>query len=231
MSRKNAWVVGGTSGIGLATAAILKKRGRSVLATGQEDDVREWSELEWIYTDVILPNLGDLHELVYCAGVNDLVWLGKMGPDYDYTGLLDVNVAGFVRLCDILADYSVENLRVVVVGSDAAERPMRTSMLYCASKAALHMAAQVAAREMAAVGWRVNVVAPGMTSDTNMTKYIDDTVPDLRGWSRKDAELYEQSQLVVKRRATPEEIAEVIETTLDGPDYLNSAIINVNGGR
>lgn len=120
---------------------------------------------------------------------------------------------------------------MVVIGSDAAERPLRTSIAYCASKAGLHMAARVAAREKADDGWRVNVVAPGMTADTAMTLYIDTVVPGLRGWTDEEAMAYERQQGVVKRRASTLEIAEVVISTLEGPNYLNGTVITVNGGR
>jgi 2,3-dihydro-2,3-dihydroxybenzoate dehydrogenase len=72
--------------------------------------------------------------------------------------------------------------RVVVVGSDAAWREMRTSVAYCASKAALHQAVRVIARERASEEFAINVVAPGMTEPTGMQEYVDESVPMIRKW-------------------------------------------------
>lgn len=232
MKGRVAWVIGGTSGIGEAVAQTLYANDREVFSTGEKEaDVRDWDTLGDQMEHILELNGGRLDEVIYSAGVNELQWLGKMGQAHDFLRLLDVNVAGFVRTMDLLANAGLSNLRIAAIGSDAAERPLRTSALYCASKAALHMAARVTAREKADVGWRVNVVAPGMTADTKMTEYIDARVPGLRGWTSEEAMAYEQQQGVVKRRADRYEIANVVLDVLEGPDYLNGSVITVNGGR
>jgi NAD(P)-dependent dehydrogenase (short-subunit alcohol dehydrogenase family) len=109
---------------------------------------------------------------------------------------------------------------------------MRTSVAYCASKAALHQAVRVIARERASDNFAINVVAPGITEPTGMQRYVDDKVPRIRKWSPEMARKYEESQIPMKRRATVSEIAAVAVTILLNPTpYLNGAIIPVNGGR
>jgi NAD(P)-dependent dehydrogenase (short-subunit alcohol dehydrogenase family) len=119
---------------------------------------------------------------------------------------------------------------IVAVSSDAAERPMRTSIAYCASKAALNMAVKVAARELAPE-IRVNAVSPGMVSGTAMTEYIDDVVPEIRRWTPEAAARYEQSQIPAGRRATKDEVADLVYHTLCGPEYMTGSILTLNGGR
>lgn len=230
---KHTWVIGGYSGIGAATVVHLAKTDRKVFVTGADDcDVRDPMRVE----SVCQAFLGDPDpalagvEIVYCAGINGLARIGNLDME-EVQDIYEVNVLGFINLLDLLRGMSVRDVRMVVVTSDAAVRPMRTSIAYCSSKAALNMAIKCAARELAKDGWRVNGVAPGMTEGTEMTRYIDATVPDLREWTPQEAAQYETSQMVIKRRAMRSEVAQLIEMVLDAPDYLNGDIITLNGGR
>lgn len=215
------WVVGGTSGIGEAVAEQLEGA-HEVWISGHDVDVRRDDSVE-----DFARTRGPFHGLVYSAGVNELQWAQLVKPAR-LLDLYDINVVGLLRVIQAVPSL----MRVVVVGSDAARRPMRTSVAYCASKAALEMAVKVIARERANETFRINLVAPGMTDDTGMTRKIDQRVPEVRGWTEEEALDYERSQIPMQRRARPEEIAEVICSifNLDTP-YLNGSTIEVNGGR
>lgn len=230
-------VIGASSGIGKATSDRLAKRihngpatfppGNRILTPPKSMlDVTHPSEI----SDYVDRNSrGDLEYLVYSAGINILDMVPDIEMD-DFEEIMQINVMGFVRLVGEII-RSGEPLRsVVVVSSDAAVRPMRGSTMYCASKAALNAAVGCMARELAPKV-RVNAVSPGMTDGTEMTKYIDSKVPAFRGWTPEQARNYERSQIPMGRRATVDEVAEVIESVLYGPDYLTGAIIPVNGGR
>jgi NAD(P)-dependent dehydrogenase (short-subunit alcohol dehydrogenase family) len=108
---------------------------------------------------------------------------------------------------------------------------MRTSAIYCASKAALEMAVRVASRELAPLGWRVNAVAPGKVADTPMTSYVDQRVMEIRGWTEEQASEYERQSSPLGRMVTKEEVADVILNVLNGPQAQTGEIIAVNGGR
>jgi NAD(P)-dependent dehydrogenase (short-subunit alcohol dehydrogenase family) len=216
------WVIGGTSGIGAAVAKHFAEdgQGNDVFITGKEIDVRD----EWPLSGY-LDNNGPFDIVIYSAGVNRLNWIH---PDLDMLDIYDVNVAGFVRVLGLLIGTTCRS--VVAISSDAATRPMRTSIAYCASKAALDMAVRCAARELAP-GIRVNAVSPGMTANTEMTTYIDATVPKIRGWTKEHAAEYEKSQSPIGRRGTPQEIARVVYDVATGPDFMTGSIVPVNGGR
>lgn len=231
----STWVIGGTSGIGEATAKMLRGIGHDVVATGIERDVTSYSDINgWI--ESIECDSGPLQSVVYCAGVTDLAPLGGMGLHgmRAASRVLDVNLLGFIGVIDALARgdrRDTHPLRIVAVTSDAAERPMRTSMAYCASKAGLNMAVRVAARELGPLGWRINGVAPGMTQGTMMQNYIDRRVPEVRGWTTAEAAEYEDRQAIVPGRIHVDEVAQVICDTLLGPDHMNGSITTINGGR
>lgn len=201
----------------------------AVLPSDQRDtDVRSVSAL----VNYILEH-GPFTHVVYSAGINQLKWIKDYGEDPSMIHeVMMVNVIGFSYMLSAL-EYANAGVpcRVVAVSSDAAERPMRGSLAYCASKAALNMAVRVAARELGPAGWRVNAVAPGMTEFTEMQAYIDRQVPIFRGWSPAKARSYEDSQNPLGRRATTDEVAELIQDVLLGSDYMNGSIITLNGGR
>jgi NAD(P)-dependent dehydrogenase (short-subunit alcohol dehydrogenase family) len=223
MNSSKVWVIGGDSGIGEAVAHWLADDGDQVTATGRETDVRNEFILARTF-DAIQPDA-----IVYCAGVNHLMWNKEqdLGVVMD---MFDVNVFGFMRVVRLALREDSRVKSIVAITSDAATRPMRTSMSYCATKAALNACVKQAARELAP-HVRVNAIAPGIIAPTGMSDYIDATVPEIRGWTPEQAFAYEASQVPIGRRGMPEEVAEVVASTLFGPAYLTGAIIEVNGGR
>jgi NAD(P)-dependent dehydrogenase (short-subunit alcohol dehydrogenase family) len=223
------WVIGGTSGIGRAVVERCAVMGDDVKATSENQvDVRQYLEISGYFH---LESWFD--GVVYSAGVNGLSWIKDLDP-FSAENMLNVNVLGFMRLLQVVAEYNAAGghqcRSVVAISSDAATRPMRTSMAYCASKAALEMAVRCAARELAP-DTRVNAVSPGMIEGTEMTKYIDAAVPEIRGWTPDEAARYEASQVPVGRRGLTDEVAEVVFDVLHGPDFMTGSIVTVNGGR
>ena len=221
-------LIGGSTGIGKAFRkhAMGDKNLEIWHAPGQQDlDVTDPEQMDDFFSANTM-----IRQVVITAGVNYLEWLGKSDFE-EITKVLDTNLKGFIYIVDLLRKYNQFPVDIVVVGSDAAERPLRTSIAYCASKAGLHMAARVAARELGPDGWRINVVAPGMTDDTGMQRYVDERVQDVRGWSYEAMRNYEDSQAVVPGRITTKQVAKVIYSTLNGPEHLNGSIVTINGGR
>lgn len=226
-------VIGGTSGIGQEVAHLARTslepstpRFSEVIAVDEDDcDVRIPSEVADL-VDLTRPT-----HVVYSAGVNNLKWIKDISKD-DFSELLAVNVIGFQYLLTSLLRLRLTQApSIVAIGSDAADRPMRTSLMYCASKAALNMAVRCAARELGPLGWRVNSVSPGKVADTGMTDYVDRTVPELRGWTPEYALTYELSSTPLGRYITKEEVAWSVLDVLSGPAAVNGANIVINGGR
>lgn len=226
-------ILGGNSGIGEAVKSALIASTddyRGIHSpTKDELDVGSW---ESVYHYINYEPDGEgFDRVVYSAGVNYLDWIG----DISLTEMIEiyrVNVLGFINLLNMLKMVHPETpVNVVAIASDAATRPLRTSIAYCSSKAALTMAIRCAARELAPMGWRVNGVAPGVTEGTPMTEYLDRRIPELRGWSTAAAHDYEQGQCPMGRRATVQEVARVVLDVLNGPEYLNGEIVTINGGR
>lgn len=179
--------------------------------------------------------------LVYSIGVNELDWFGDI-TDEVFNRVMATNVLGFIQAVKVFAALHEKRVAefgalefckpsIVAITSDAAWRPMRTSAVYCASKAALEMVVRVASREYAPYGWRINAVAPGKVANTPMTEYVDRRVLELRGWTEEYARAYESASSAIGRAVTKQEVAAVIEGVLFGPIGMTGEIVAVNGGR
>lgn len=219
------WVIGGTSGIGQETAKVLNSAGHEVSASGSEADVRSAKILR-----EYAAKLGPFEALVYSAGVTYLEWSDDLDCD-KAADVYDVNVLGLVRALQALSQADNDLQRVVVVGSDAAWRPNRTSLAYSASKAALHMAVACIARERASENFAINVVAPGLVIDTEMTSQVIIQTQEVRGWVPDATMDYMITGIPMGRPADPIEVAYVIRDVLESPPYLNGAVIPINGAR
>lgn len=218
-------MLGGTSGIGLATNLYLRKMGLTVWAHGAESfDITDRGALREAIAEARPTHV------VFSVGINRLDWIHRVNSG-DFMKLMEVNVWGFVMLMQEL-ELTARAHSVVAISSDAARRPMRTSIAYCASKAALDMAVRVASREFAAEGWRVNAVAPGKVADTEMTRYVDARVLEIRQWDAGEAEAYERSSSAIGRPLKAEEVASVVaDVLLSESAGWTGDIISVNGGR
>jgi NAD(P)-dependent dehydrogenase (short-subunit alcohol dehydrogenase family) len=174
---------------------------------------------------------GPFTHILYSAGINNLGWISQERMNIAMEYAFEVNCTGFITiLSEHRRCFPNQGFSAVAVSSDAARIPMRGSIAYCASKAALNAAVRVAARELAPA-CRVNAVAPGMVAGTPMTEYIDATIPKFRNWAPGFAQEYERQGTPTGRRATLTEVASTIVWVLTGPDQMTGAIIPINGGR
>lgn len=252
----NTLVIGGTTGIGEVIVQDLQLRSKREESSGGEPrevfaptvhdlDVTRTRSLDWYFK-----SKGDIffHEVVYCAGVNRLGFIGQLMPDKVHE-CYDVNVIGFIRLLDKLVDrqgshyvtpkipHNYNTYRparpscsVVAIVSDSASVRMRGSVAYASSKAAMVHAIGCAARELAPA-YRINGVAPSTVEDTPMTDAIDEQIPALRGWSLAQAREYENSLVPMGRRVTKEEVAHLTCDILEGPDFLTGEVVKIAGGK
>jgi 3-oxoacyl-[acyl-carrier protein] reductase len=110
-----------------------------------------------------------LGAVVNNAGVNAL----------SIDSIIDTNVKGYIKGIRLAAQAGVR--RIINVGSIAGVRPMRGSMVYCASKAAVDMLTKQAARELAP-RTQIFGLNPGRLEGTAMTKKVDEDVMRVRSW-------------------------------------------------
>lgn len=219
----NLWVVGGLSGIGEQIAKDAQDVFDAVVATGTDVDVRDWEKVGRF----VAAN-GPFNAVAYSAGIAQLRNIEELAVA-DVADLFQVNFEGFLGVMRSLTATQSSG-RVVAIVSDAADTPMRGSIAYCSSKAALAMAIRCSARELAP-HWQVNGVSPCVVEGTPMTAWIDQRVPEFRGWTPAQAREYEETSIPMRRRCGVDEVSSAAMYLLTGPRFITGSIIKLTGGK
>ena len=161
---------------------------------------------------------GPVQVVVNNAGIHDDAPMAGMG-DAQWKRVIDVSLHGFFHVTQplLLPMARTRWGRIVSVSSVAAVLGNRGQANYAAAKSALHGASKSLAREMAARGITVNVVAPGVIAG----RMADAAFPP---------EVVKQ--LVPAGRAgTPDEVAALVRFLCsDAAGYINGQVIGINGG-
>ena len=245
-----ALVVGGTSGIGAATARRLRTEGCEVVVTGRDvakgDRVASESGLHFRQADVLdtdaviaavehAAGLAPLRVLVHCAGAG--IARRTVGRDGTYHSAHPLGAFQQVVDDNLVGTFNVVRLAATAVGrTDPDEQGQRGAIVIASSLAArcgqVGQAAYAAAkagqlgmilplaRDLAPLGIRVNAITPGGI-DTPI--YGDQGAPgELR---RKVAD----AAVFPKRMGLPDEFASLALELLRN-DYLNGVAIDLAGG-
>src|SRR5262245_10252935 len=190
---KVALITGGSRGIGAAVARRFAAAGIKVAigyqarsdaaarlaaeitgAGGQclavQGDITDADAAQRIATDTVAP-FGRIDILVNCAGVAPYRALGAMDAAY-IRAILDGNVLGTVLITQAaLAHLTAPGGRIINFASAIAFRPIPTSSLYAAAKAAVVALTHAWSKELGPRGITVNAIAPGVI-ETEMTTAI-----------------------------------------------------------
>ena len=237
---KRVVITGGTSGIGLATARLLKEEGARLLLTGQTDEGIASARQELgggatvVKSDAAsLPAIDALVEqakaefgavdLLYLnAGITRWIPLEEMTEDV-YDQILSANTKGPYFTVQKFAPVMGESSAIVLTTSVVNEMGFPLVSAYAASKAALRSMARSFARELLPRGIRVNAVSPGGID----TGIIEKSLP-------KEAVENAKKQLIegtpMKRLGTPEEIAKAVAFLAFDATFTTGFELAVDGG-
>ncbi len=238
-------ITGALAGIGRATALAFARQGARVVVSGRRDEVgadlvRELRELgaeaEFIRADVRVE--ADVEALVGGAvarfgrldvAVNNAGTEGRSGPlteqtADDYAAVFDTNVLGTVLSLkhELRAMREQGSGAIVNLSSTLGHRGAPNASMYVASKHAVEGLTRTAALEGAALGIRVNAVAPGPVETQMLAR--------LAGSDERKAALV--AGVPMQRVGTPDEIAQaIVWLASDQAGFLTGQVIDVNGGK
>ena len=184
-----ALVTGGASGLGAATAALLRDRGARVAVLDREPtdspadalalacDVSDRSSVEAAVGRVVA-ELGGLDVVVNNAGIGAVGDISQNDDD-EWTRVLDVNVVGIARVTRAALPHLRRSSHPAVVNTCSAVAfvGVKQRALYSATKGAVLALTLASAADFAAEGIRVNAVAPG-TADTPWVGRLLDAAED-----------------------------------------------------
>lgn len=234
-----ALVTGGSKGIGRAICVELGRCGYHVVVNFHSDekgaletlgliqeqggegrisgfDVRD-ADQSAAAIDTLLGSVKTLDVLVNNAGVTaDGLFL--MMSRENWKKVLDTTLDGFYNVTRPIIEKMVRQRRgcVVSIASVAGLMPNRGQANYSAAKAGLIGASRSLAAEVARLGIRVNVVAPGFIGT--------DMIKDLPSANIK-------AMIPMARVGTPEEVARVVRFLCsEDASYVSGQTICVNGG-
>jgi 3-oxoacyl-[acyl-carrier protein] reductase len=148
-------------------AEITQAGGECITVQG---DVADGDAAQRIATNTA-GRFGRIDVLVNCAGIGPYRPLGAMDAAF-IRAILDANVLGTVLITQaVLPHLTAPGGRIINVASALAFRPIPTSSVYSASKAAVVTLTHAWGKELGPQGITVNAIAPGVI-ETDMTAAI-----------------------------------------------------------
>lgn len=238
---KNAVVIGGTHGMGLATAKLLVAGGAKVLVTGKNVKNLEAARAELgEHAQVVGSDAADMNDISLLGGIVgqklgsiDLlhvnVGVAELEPfdqvtEASYDRQFAVNTKGAFFTVQRLSGLMRDGAAIVMTSSVADEGGESGMSVYSATKAALVSFASGFATELLPRGIRVNVVSPG---------FIDTPTKGIAGLSDADRETFKQvgSEVTpMKRNGTALEVARAVLFLGFEATFTTGAKLAVDGG-
>lgn len=246
---RNVLVVGGTSGIGLATSVLFGSHGDHVIMVGRPSgqhasalaafqaacpggsatwvgaDIAEGAEVDRLFRD--LPDLLPMRRLDVAVNAAAIAGPGQHLVDVgdeDFEKVIATNLIGTMRLMRgeaRLMRASGKAGAIINIGSvSGVYKATPGTAAYSASKAAILALTRVAANELAEHDIRVVAVLPG-NIDTPLFEEVRRTNP-LEAERRL-------ARIPLRRLGQPQEVAEIIHALASAP-FITGAAISIDGG-
>ena len=245
LDAKTAVITGGTSGIGLATAARFVDEGAWVFITGRRQaqldealgqlgerangvrgDIGVVADLDRLYTAVAEAGRG-LDTVVANAGVTAVARIGEITEDHLDT-LLSTNIKGVVFTVQKALPLLNDGGSIIITGSTTAERGREGLGVYAATKAAVRSFARTWANELKGRGVRVNEIVAGSTATPGSDNLADQTSP---GESITQFRANRIAGIPLGRFGEPDEIANAaLFLASDLASFTTGSTVTADGG-
>jgi len=239
---KRVVVTGASSGIGKATALLLRERGSEVVAVDLDEEglaAAAAAGAEILACDISKPQdrarlhevAGDIDGLVNAAGIIRVVPVPDI-TDEIWDPILAVNVKGTFYLARDFGMRMPEGSGIVNLSSVAGKASASTDTLcYGTSKAAVLAITRALAYYLGPRGVRVNAVLPGIT-DTPMQERFLAEAAVIRGTTAEELHAQRLKTVPLQNRGcTPREMADAISFLLSSSaSYVTGQAIAVDGG-
>ena len=239
-----ALILGGSSGIGYATALRFAKGGTKVAITSRNLEKAEVAsatlsklgyeamplKVDVCSSDSISLGVDSLvkHWGKLDFAFNNAGWEGEPGPidelsEISWTKMIDIKLSGVWRGMKVqLKQMKIQGYGSVVnmAGSWGLDGfPNFAS--YCAAAHGIVGLSRAAAKEIALLGIRINCVCPGAVEAPMLDRMVGGDQ------SMKDSFA---NQLAVKRLCSPEEVAEAVTWLCsDSASYINGTTLTLDG--
>lgn len=223
---RTSLVTGGSSGIGLACARRLRRRGDALVLVGTDaaaldrvvDELGGREHVRAIAVDVAdaaavaeaLAQLPALHTLVLAAGICRQAAIDAPEADAIWSRVLEVNLHGVWHVVRASLGRLVAGGRVIAVSSGLGKLGRAEYAAYCASKHGLLGLVKCMAAELAARGITVNAVCPGWV-DTPMARADVEKLARARGCDVAGARAEIEAAIPIGRMVEADEVAALIE--------------------
>jgi NAD(P)-dependent dehydrogenase (short-subunit alcohol dehydrogenase family) len=240
---RRAVVTGAASGIGRATALLLRARGSEVLAADlNEGGLADAAEAgcEVVACDVtkasdrarLYEAAGEIDGLVNAAGVIRLASVRDLTEE-DWDAVLAVNVKALFFIARDFGVRMAEGSSIVNVASISARNNATTEALaYGSTKAAVLAITRGLATYLGSAGVRVNAVLPGIIDTPMQSKVLAD-VASIRRVDPQDLQRERLQTIPLQQRSgSPETVADVIAFLLSSAArYVTGQAPAVDGGQ
>ncbi len=240
---KTALITGGSSGIGLATARLLRDSGARVAITGTNQDTldRACEQLG----DRVVAIQGDVASLPDLARVRDTlkrefstldILFANAGvafgtpiataDEQTYQRIMDVNVKGVFFTVQAVLPLMRKGGSIILNTSWLNQVGVPGRAILSASKAAVRSFARTLSAELIEQGIRVNAVSPG-SIETPIHRGKDQSDEEFRAYAAKVG-----ANVPLGRMGQPEEVASaVLFLASEASSYMLGAELVVDGGR
>ncbi len=240
---KVAVIIGGNSGIGLASAKAFADEGARVVISGRDPDtlrsaaqeigrgavalrcdISNLPEIEPLFARV-RQDCGRIDVLFVNAGVGAFLPIEAV-TEADWDRIHDTNLKGVFFTVQKALPLLHQGASIVLTGSIGALKGLPTGSVYAASKAGLRALGRSLAAELVGRGIRVNVVSPGP---------IETPIIHRTGGLPPEAIPALREQMIantpMKRMGAPEEVAAaVLFLASDAAGFVTGIDFLVDGG-